>query len=69
MSGASAHEVLSIRPNRSMSRFARDVLPSKRSRSAFAGGELERTAEPTGGSRRELAGVAWLSGPVETSSP
>ena len=24
MSGASAHEVLSIRPNRSMSRFARD---------------------------------------------
>jgi hypothetical protein len=27
MSGASAHEVLSIRPNRSMSRFARGVLP------------------------------------------
>jgi hypothetical protein len=25
MSGASAHEVLSIRPNRSMSRFARGV--------------------------------------------
>jgi hypothetical protein len=47
MSGASAHEVLSIRPNRSMSRFARDVLPSKRSRSAFAGGELgERLNRP-----------------------
>ena len=58
MSGASAHEVLSIRPNRSMSRFARGVLPSKTKSLSVRRCELERTAEPTGGSRRELAGVA-----------
>ena len=38
MSGASAHEVLSIRPNRSMSRFARGVLPA-----------AENVTLPTGG--------------------